>query len=79
MFQSAGVQSPLTGSWVPGDDDDKETQDIVRRMLQEIRDGGEDVCRKYAEKLDNYTGNIVLTEEEIEEQIQTIPIAVISN
>ena len=69
----------MTGSWVPGDDDDKETQDIVRRMLQEIREGGEDVCRKYAEKLDNYTGNIVLTEEEIEEQIQTIPIAVISN
>ena len=68
----------MTGSWVPGDEDDKETQEIVRRMLQEIREGGEDVCRKYAEKLDNYTGNIVLTEEEIEEQIQTIPKAVIN-
>ena len=31
------------------------------------------VCKGYAEKLDKYTGNIVLTEEEIEEQINLIP------
>ena len=66
----------MTGSWVPGDEDDKETQDIVRKMIQEIREGGEDVCRRYAEKLDNYKGSIVLTEEEITEQIQSIPKAV---
>ena len=59
-----------------GDEDDKETQDIVRKMIQEIREGGEDVCRRYAEKLDNYKGSIVLTEEEINEQIQSIPKAV---
>ena len=32
------------------------------------------VCLDYAEKLDKYTGNIVLSEEEIEEQIQLIPL-----
>ena len=26
-----------------GDDDDRETQETVRRMLQEIREGGEEV------------------------------------
>jgi len=74
FIKSARVQSPLTGAWVPGDDDDKETQNIVRRMIQEIREGGEKVCLDYAEKLDKYTGNIVLSEEEIEEQIQLIPL-----
>ena len=48
-------------------------QTLVRTMLAEIRDGGEEVCKAYAEKLDNYTGPILLTEEEIEEQIKDIP------
>ena len=42
-------------------------------MLAGIRDVGEEVCKAYAEKLDNYTGPILLTEEEIEEQIKDIP------
>ena len=49
------------------------SQNLVRTMLAEIRDGGEEVCKAYAEKLDNYTGPILLTEEEIEEQIKDIP------
>ena len=48
-------------------------QNLVRTMLAEIRDGGEEVCKAYAEKLDNYTGTILLTEEEIQEQIKDIP------
>ena len=48
-------------------------QNLVRTMLAEIRDGGEEVCKAYAEKLDNYTGPILLTEKEIEEQIKDIP------
>ena len=31
-LQAAGVQSPLTGAWVPGDDDDRETQETVRKI-----------------------------------------------
>ena len=31
------------------------------------------VCKNYAKKLDGYTGNILLTNEEIEEQINLIP------
>ena len=42
-------------------------------MLAGIRDVGEEVCKAYAEKLDNYTGPILLTEEEIQEQIKDIP------
>ena len=49
------------------------SQNLVRTMLGEIRDGGEEVCKAYAEKLDNYTGPILLTEEEIQEQIKDIP------
>ena len=32
--QAAGVQSPLTGAWVPGDDDDRETQETVRKTYR---------------------------------------------
>ena len=42
-------------------------------MLAEIRDGGEEVARSYAEKLDRYTGNIVLTDQEIQEAVDMIP------
>ena len=42
-------------------------------MLDEIRDGGEEVARCYAEKLDRYTGNIVLSDQEIQEAVDMIP------
>ena len=45
----------------------------VRRMLAEIREGGEEVARSYAERLDRYTGNIVLSEQEIQEAVDMIP------
>jgi sulfopropanediol 3-dehydrogenase len=45
-----------------GEDD---TRKIVAQMLAEIEDGGEEKAIEYAEKLDNYSGNIVVTEEEI--------------
>lgn len=71
--QKAGVQSPLTGSWVPGEEDDKETQETVRRMLAEIRAGGEEAARGYAETLDHYTGDILLGEQEIQELMDMVP------
>ena len=45
-----------------GEDD---TRKIVAQMLAEIEAGGEEKAIEYAEKLDNYSGNIVVTEEEI--------------
>ena len=45
-----------------GEDD---TRKIVAQMLAEIEAGGEEKAIEYAEKLDNYSGNVVVTEEEI--------------
>jgi sulfopropanediol 3-dehydrogenase len=42
-----------------------DTRKIVSDMLSQIEAGGEDKVREYTAKLDNYTGNIVVTEEEI--------------
>ncbi|MGB0845602.1 MAG: histidinol dehydrogenase [Thiolinea sp.] len=41
------------------------TRQIVTTMLAEIEAGGEARCEQYARDLDNYSGNIVATEEEI--------------
>ena len=45
-----------------GEDD---TRNIVANMLAEIEAGGEEKAIEYTAKLDNYTGNIVVSEEEI--------------
>ena len=41
-------------------------------MLTEIREGGEEACKGFAKKLDNYSGPILLTDEDIEEQTKDI-------
>ena len=46
-----------------GEDD---TRNIVAQMLSEIEAGGEEKAIEYATKLDNYSGNIVVTDAEIE-------------
>ena len=46
-----------------GEDD---TRKIVAQMLAEIEAGGEEKAIEYATRLDNYSGNIVVTPEEIE-------------
>jgi sulfopropanediol 3-dehydrogenase len=46
--------------------DEDNTRQIVSSMLEEIENGAEDKCREYALKLDNYSGNIVVSPEEIE-------------
>lgn len=51
-------KSPATG--------EDETRKIVSGMLAEIEAGGEEVARGFGEKLDRFTGNIVVTPEEIE-------------
>lgn len=45
--------------------DEDNTREIVAKMLAEIEAGGEERCIEYAKQLDNYEGNIVVTEEEI--------------
>ncbi|MBC8260023.1 MAG: histidinol dehydrogenase [SAR324 cluster bacterium] len=44
---------------------EEDTRRIVSEMLNSIEIGGENKVREYAEKLDNYSGNIVVTAEEI--------------
>ena len=51
------TKNPQTG--------EEDTRRIVTEMLSAIESGGEDKVREYAENLDNYTGNIVVTPEEI--------------
>ena len=53
-----------------GEDD---TRKIVSDMLAAIEVGGEDKAREYAQKLDNYSGNIVLTPEEIAAASAKVP------
>ena len=45
--------------------DSGDVRETVQKILDEIEAGGEAVARQYAEKFDRYTGNLVLTEEEI--------------
>jgi len=45
-----------------GEDD---TRKIVSQMLSDIESGGEEKAIEYAAKLDNYSGNIVISAEEI--------------
>jgi sulfopropanediol 3-dehydrogenase len=47
-----------------GEDD---ARDIVSGMLRDIEAGGEDRARHFAKKLDNWTGDIVVSAQEIEE------------
>ena len=42
LSQAAGLVSPLRDAWAPGGEDDRDTQEIVARMLAEIRQGGEE-------------------------------------
>ena len=45
---------------------EEQTRQIVKEMLEKIEAGGEDEVRAYSEKLDGYTGKIVLEKEDIE-------------
>lgn len=52
------------------------TRDIVAEMLSAIEAGGEDKAREYNEKLDNYTGDIVVSEQQIAQATAAVPQAV---
>src|SRR5204862_4876731 len=46
---------------------------VAEEMLAEIERNGERSVRDYAAKLDGWTGPIVLSDEDIERRVQTIP------
>lgn len=58
-------KTPLTG----GD----ETRETVARMLAEIEAGGEAAAMRYAGQLDNFTGNAVVSAEQIEAASAKVP------
>ncbi|MFN2645303.1 MAG: histidinol dehydrogenase [Burkholderiales bacterium] len=53
-----------------------ETRWVVAEMLAEIEARGEEAVREYARNLDHWTGEIVLTPQDIEERTRDIPASV---
>ena len=51
-------------------------QAVVSEMLAAIEAGGEQAVRDYAQRLDNWTGPIVLSPDDIERQIAAVPESV---
>jgi len=45
--------------------DETKTREIVVNMLNDIRENGETAVKKYAEKLDNWTGDFIITQDDI--------------
>jgi sulfopropanediol 3-dehydrogenase len=46
--------------------DETQTREIVVNMLEDIKENGEEAVRKYAQKLDNWTGDFIVTQDDIE-------------
>lgn len=59
-------KSPTTG--------EEDARRVVAEMLAEIESGGEDVARTYGEKLDGYTGDIVVGPEAVAEASTKVPM-----
>ena len=53
-----------------GEDD---TRDIVMRMLREIEQGGESRVREIAQELDGWTGDIIVTQDQIDAASAALP------
>ena len=54
--------------------DERETRDIVERILKDVQENGEDAyLRHYGAKFENWSGKLILTQEEIEERGAVIP------
>ncbi|MDE1188254.1 MAG: histidinol dehydrogenase [Pantoea sp.] len=50
-----------------------EARRVVEEMLATIKEQGEEAVRHYASKLDNWSGDIILTRENIATQIRAVP------
>ncbi len=53
--------------------DASNVHDIVRGILNDIEDGGDAKALEYAQKFDNYDGNVILTQEEIAAACALVP------
>ena len=53
--------------------DASETREIVRGILDDIEAGGDAKALEYAAKFDQYDGNVILTEEEIQAACALVP------
>jgi len=72
-YLKKALQSPSTGLWCPGEN--KPVAESVSKYLTELESGGEAKVLQMAEELDQWpTGkNVLLSSEEVDEQIATIP------
>ncbi len=52
---------------------DVETEEIVKAMLKKIEQEGDSAALEYSKKLDNWDGNVLVSEEEIEKISATVP------
>ena len=50
-----------------------ETRKIVEKMLTEIEAGRENTARKYAKDLDGFTGEVIISKEQIDQASQLVP------
>src|SRR5436305_14857770 len=48
-------------------------RDVAQQMLSDIERRGEDAVREYAERLDRWSGPIVMTPEAIRERVRDVP------
>ncbi|MEP3265088.1 MAG: histidinol dehydrogenase [Hyphomicrobiales bacterium] len=53
--------------------DTSDVRETVQTILDEIEAGGDEAALKYAAKFDKYTGNLIVTDEEIEAAIALVP------
>ena len=65
LYLKKANKNPETGT--------KETRKIVEKMLDEIESGGEEIVKKYAKDLDGFTGEVIVTKEQIESASKLVP------
>jgi sulfopropanediol 3-dehydrogenase len=68
QYLKTATRTPTSG--------EEETQRVVAGMLRDIEAGGEAVVRAYAERLDKWTGELLVTEAELAAAEQTLPATI---
>jgi len=53
--------------------DADDTREIVMKILSDIENGGDKAAMEYADKFDKYKGNIILSDEEIDNAASLVP------
>ena len=65
VYLKKANKNPETGT--------SETRKIVENMLTEIEVGREDTARKYAKDLDGFTGEVIISKEQIDQASKLVP------